>query len=742
MKNRSITQLAALALGVGLLLGAVYLGLGAGPAAADSPPVASRTPGSIDFGSQQAGTTSAPRTITVTAVSDGWEQVCDPMLKPPCETSDDPTSISNPTIGGTNAGAFKVSSQSCTGKYLWQGESCSIDVTFSPAAAGSYSATLNINSDSSWSTGNQVQLSGNAPPTNDNFANSQVISSSAASVSGTTQLATRESGEPDHYTSNPDAGDWVGDHTVWYQWTAPSSGPTTIDTCTSTIDSILAVYTGSSLQNLSRVGDNNNSSDCPTQSQWEWGSKVTFNASAGTTYRIVVGDAGGARQSTFTLKLPTSAASTTYTIEDLGAPPGHISSHARDVNDSGQVVGYSDTPSGDQHAFLYSDGQMKDLGPLGPSGGAYSINDSGQVVGRSEISGTSSYRPFLYSDGQMQDLGTLPGYVSSEADDVNNSGQVVGLSSNTFADTRAFLYSGGQMQNLGTLGSYRSAATGINDSGVVVGYSDTPSGDRHAFLYSGGQMQDLGTLPGSNFSEASDINGAGQIVGTSSNTFAERRAFLYSGGQMQDLGTLPGGNQSRANDVNDSGQVVGESWISGFHYYQPFLYSGGQMKDLSTLIPAGSGWRLLDAVAINTTGQIVGTGVLNGQVRAFLATPATSTPPDTPPSVTSTAPIPNATGVAPSANVTATFSEQMQPATVKSAFKLFKQGSTTKLSALVTYDAGTKKATLNPSVNLKLGTTYKAVVSTGAKDVADNPLDQDPATTGSQPKQWVFTVRR
>lgn len=48
-----------------------------------------------------------------------------------------------------------------------------------------------------------------APP-NDNFAASQLISSGAGWVSGTTRSATREDpGEPDHYTSNPNyAGDW------------------------------------------------------------------------------------------------------------------------------------------------------------------------------------------------------------------------------------------------------------------------------------------------------------------------------------------------------------------------------------------------------------------------------------------------------------------------------------------------------------------------------------------------------
>jgi hypothetical protein len=87
---------------------------------------------------------------------------------------------------------------------------------------------------------------------------------------------------------------------VWYSWTAPFSGSTSIDTCTANIDSILAVYTGSQLNNLTRVTDNNNHPDCPAGT---FGSKVTFNATAGTVYPIAVGDAGGARGNTFTLRI-------------------------------------------------------------------------------------------------------------------------------------------------------------------------------------------------------------------------------------------------------------------------------------------------------------------------------------------------------------------------------------------------------------------------------------------------------
>lgn len=134
------------------------------------------------------------------------------------------------------------------------------------------------------------------PPPNDNFATARTISGNNATVNGTTLAATREGGEPDHSTDT-DGASWLGDHSVWYSWTAPSSGRVEFNTCTSNIDSILAVYTGSSLGTLSRVTDNNNA--CPSG----WGSKVTFKAKRGTTYRIAVGDAGGLRENTFTLRV-------------------------------------------------------------------------------------------------------------------------------------------------------------------------------------------------------------------------------------------------------------------------------------------------------------------------------------------------------------------------------------------------------------------------------------------------------
>ena len=65
---------------------------------------------------------------------------------------------------------------------------------------------------------------------------------------------------------------------------------------------------------------------------------------------------------------------------------------------------------------------------------------------------------------------------------------------------------------------------------------------------------------------------------------------------------------------------------------------------------------------------------------------------------------------------------------------LFKNGSTTKIAAKVSYDPSTRTAKLNPTNNLQRGVTYRAVLTTGAKDVAGISLVQQ--------KEWLFTVKR
>ena len=114
----------------------------------------------------------------------------------------------------------------------------------------------------------------------------------------------------------------------------------------------------------------------------------------------------------------------------------------------------------------------------------------------------------------------------------------------------------------------------------------------------------------------------------------------------------------------------------------------------------------------------------------------------TPPKVKRVVPAESATGVAPATNVSAFFSEAMRVGSVNTkTVKLFKTGTITPLAAAVSYDAEKKKAILNPDANLQRGAKYKAMVTTGAKDLAGNRLDQKPGVSGNQPKTWFFKVR-
>jgi len=119
------------------------------------------------------------------------------------------------------------------------------------------------------------------------------------------------------------------------------------------------------------------------------------------------------------------------------------------------------------------------------------------------------------------------------------------------------------------------------------------------------------------------------------------------------------------------------------------------------------------------------------------------TPADTrAPRVSSTFPAAGATGIGPGVNVKATFSEAMKATSINTnTVKLFRAGTTTPIEAVVSYDTQTKTATLNPNANLRLGTKYKAVVTTGTRDLVGNRLDQNRSLSGLQQKAWFFTVR-
>ncbi|HEY3245800.1 MAG TPA: thrombospondin type 3 repeat-containing protein, partial [Phycisphaerae bacterium] len=321
------------------------------------------------------------------------------------------------------------------------------------------------------------------------------------------------------------------------------------------------------------------------------------------------------------------------------------------LNDAGQVIGYSSAAADSRlaHAFLWQDGRITDLGTLGgDESSAEDVNDSGQVVGWATLMPgfAASRHAVLWSNGQIIDLGTLGGS-NSEARAINNSGQIVGWAETAEADAlrasggfpregclprHAFLWENGVMTDLGTLGGPCSEAWSISDTGVVTGYAEAAGQGqdlfgnpfRHAVLWRAGELMDLGRADGFEHAEALAVNARGEVLVTAhAGGDVRQRAFVWRDGALMDLGSVPGFRYTFAAGINNLGWIAGSTSTDDSIENAGFLYRGGRMVRLDSLLPSDSGWAELSfVVGINNAGQVAGTGMLNGAVRAFLMTPS------------------------------------------------------------------------------------------------------------------------
>lgn len=112
------------------------------------------------------------------------------------------------------------------------------------------------------------------------------------------------------------------------------------------------------------------------------------------------------------------------------------------INNNGQVAGFF-IVSGGTHPYLY-DGIVKDLGTLGGvSAWSYSINSFGDIVGYSQTLEGDSHA-FIYSNGEMKDLNNMlidtnNIWLLHMATGINDVGQIVGNGVNPSGQKRAFL---------------------------------------------------------------------------------------------------------------------------------------------------------------------------------------------------------------------------------------------------------------------------------------------------------------
>jgi hypothetical protein len=191
-------------------------------------------------------------------------------------------------IDGTNFGSAIT---------LVNGSATSAATSF--AAAGTHTIKVVYAGNASFAIATSTNLTQTvAASNNNNFANRTVLTGTSITTTANNATATKETGEPKH------AGN-AGGKSLWWTWTAPSSGSVTIDTAGSNFDTLLAVYTGSSVSALTAVtgGSSDDASSTVTTS------KATFNVTAGTVYQIAVdGYAGASGNITLHLNLGAAAA--------------------------------------------------------------------------------------------------------------------------------------------------------------------------------------------------------------------------------------------------------------------------------------------------------------------------------------------------------------------------------------------------------------------------------------------------
>lgn len=195
---------------------------------------------------------------------------------------------------------------------------------------------------------------------------------------------------------------------------------------------------------------------------------------------------------------------------------------------------------------------------------------------------------------------TVLGGPGSAAEDINESGQVVGYLTNDGA-RHGFFYDGTNLNDMGTFGQANSAAYGLNDSGIVVGTAYTDGGRRQGFVYYGGGASAL-QFYGS--SEARDINNAGVVVGAVWPLQENVSHAIKYDNWPPELESEYDGYGSFAYGVNEAGHVTGSMGVGGAPNFpsHPFLYTTGPLQDLGDF-----GGVFSYGYAINNHDQVVGT---------------------------------------------------------------------------------------------------------------------------------------
>lgn len=309
------------------------------------------------------------------------------------------------------------------------------------------------------------------------------------------------------------------------------------------------------------------------------------------------------------------------------------------TNDGAVVANASDTPfavdpiepvlhpAGWVVPFTVAGGEVRRIGRQRSTSFAAAINAAGSVVGfetARDGDGTSG-RATVWRNGEIEHLRRLGGDFDI-ARGINADGVVVGASNvQRGGDAiQAVLWRNGEPLALPTLGGSRSVANDINDTDVIAGAAIATAVRYQPVLWVDGAIVPLPLPQFWVAGEALAVNSTGVAVGGGYLEFSEAPTrWTDSGYEL-----LPGFAErvtGVARDINDADVAVGRVYRATRDYtgYVAVRWDASGVVDLNGLVPAETGFVLVDAVAINERGQIlVAAANANGVARALLLSPA------------------------------------------------------------------------------------------------------------------------
>ena len=241
--------------------------------------------------------------------------------------------------------------------------------------------------------------------------------------------------------------------------------------------------------------------------------------------------------------------------------PGATVTRVFGLNGHGEVVGTDNTVPG-RHAFLLNHGTYIALDPSGVLGThtsfARGINNRGDIVG-GYVGDDGNEHGFLFRNGNLTTLDVpYAGSVGTQMNGVSDSGVIVGAWVDSAFTVHGFIYKDGDYLHLDYPGALDTYPFGINPHGDIVGNWDTDQSTvGHGFVFSHGQMFSFDVpdaVPAG--TAANGINARGQIVGGYVGLDGSSHGFLADGATFTRL-DCPGALRTTAWGINADGQIAG-----------------------------------------------------------------------------------------------------------------------------------------------------------------------------------------